>query len=165
MGYRHPNPRLVKVHRNYSVEDIVRLFGLHKNTVRSWLKQGLAAIDDRRPTLILGRELVRFLQERRQRAKQSCGPGRIYCIACRAPKAPAGKMAECTSTGPLAGNLCGICPDCDRLIYRRVNLAKLDAVRGDLEIAFTQPRPRIGERAAPSVKCDSGEKAQAHEDA
>src|SRR5438445_12850470 len=29
MGSRHPNPRLVKIHRNYSVEDIARLFGIH----------------------------------------------------------------------------------------------------------------------------------------
>src|SRR5262249_62112111 len=94
MGSRHPNPRLVKIHRNYSVEDIARLFDVHKNTVRSWLKQGLATIDDRRPTLILGRELLRFLQERRQQAKQSCGPGRIYCIECRAPKLHAFQMAD-----------------------------------------------------------------------
>src|SRR5215471_11759844 len=165
MGARHPNPRLVKIHRNYSVEDIARLFGIHKNTVRNWLKQGLAAIDDRRPILILGQELSRFLRERRQKAKKTCGPGRIYCIACRAPKVPAGKMAECTPTAPLAGNLCGICPDCDRLIYRRVNLAKIDAVRGDLEITFRRPRPRIGESAVLSVNCDSSQKAQAHENA
>jgi hypothetical protein len=163
MGYRHPNPRLVKVHRNYSVEDISRLFGLHKNTVRSWLKQGLQAIDDRRPILILGRELSRFLDERRKGAKQSCGPGRIFCIACRAPKVPAGNMAECTPTGPLAGNLCGICPDCDRLIYRRVNLTKIDAVRGVLEIMFRQTWPRIGERSVLSVNCDSSKEAEAHE--
>jgi len=165
MGVRHPNPRLVKIHRNYSVDDIARLFGLHKNTVRNWLKQGLPTIDDRRPILVLGQELSRFLHERRQKAKQSCGPGRLYCIACRAPKVPAGKMAECTPTGPLAGSLCGICPDCDRLIYRRVNLTKIDAVRGDLEITFTQPRARIGESAVPSVNCDSSQKAQAHENA
>ena len=163
MGSRHPNPRLVKTHRNYSVEDISRLFDVHKNTVRNWLKLGLAAVDDRRPILILGRELLRFLQERRQKTKQSCGPGRIYCIACRAPKVPAEKMTECTATGSLDGNLCGICPDCHRLIYRRVNLAKIDAVRGELEITFTQPRPRIGGSAAPSVNCDSSQKAQSHE--
>src|SRR6266700_7148988 len=162
MGYRRPNPRLVKIHRNYSVEDIARLFGVHKNTVRSWLKQGLAAIDDRRPILILGHELSRFLRERRQKAKQTSGPGRIYCIACRAPKVPAGKMAECIPTTPLAGNLCGICPDCDRLIYRRVNLAKIDLIRGELEITFTQPRPSIRESTVPFVNCDSGEKAQAN---
>ena len=46
MGSRHLNPRLVKTHRNYSVEDISRLFDVHKNTVRNWLKLGLAAVDD-----------------------------------------------------------------------------------------------------------------------
>jgi Helix-turn-helix domain len=163
MGYRRPNPRRVKLHRNYSVEDIARLFSLHKNTVRAWLKQGLPAIDDRRPRLILGRELSRFLQERRQKAKQACGPGRIYCIACRAPKVPAFKMADCTPTGPLAGSLCGICPDCSRLIYRRVNLGKIDAVRGELEIKFRQPSSRIGGSAALYVNCDSRGKAIADE--
>jgi len=79
MGTRHPNPRLAKLHRTYSVEEVARLFKLHKNTVRNWLKQGLTPIDDRRPILILGKELSRFLQERRHKAKQVCGPGRIYC--------------------------------------------------------------------------------------
>jgi len=149
MGCRRPNPRLVKAHRNYSVEEIARLFGIHKNTVRSWLKDGLESIDHRRPTLIFGKELSRFLQERRQNAKQSCGPGRIYCVACRAPKAPAGNMADCIPMSTSAGNLCGICPDCGRLIYRRVNLGNIDAIRGNLEITVTQPRPRIGESAVP----------------
>jgi len=165
MGSRCPNPRLAKIHRNYSVEDISRLFGVHKNTVRNWLQQGLAVIDDRRPTLILGRELSRFLRERQRKAKQSCGPGRIFCIACRAPKVPAGRMADCTATGPLAGSLCGICPNCDRLIYRRVNLAKIEAVRGDLDITFKWPNPRIRESRGPSVNCHSSEKANADENA
>jgi len=164
MGARHPNPRLAKLHRNYSVDEIARLFRLHKNTVRAWLKQGLTTIDDdRRPKLMLGWELSRFLYARRQKGKQACGPGRIYCIACRAPKVPAGKMAECIPTGPRAGNLRGICPDCDRLIYRRINPTKIDAVRGELEITFTRPPSRIGEGAAPSVNCDSNQKAHADE--
>jgi hypothetical protein len=165
MGPRHPNHRLVKVHRNYSVEQIARLFSVHKNTVRAWLRLGLQTIDDRRPALVLGRELSRFLQSRRQARKQSCGPGRIYCVACRAPKHPAGGMVDCTATGPQAGSLCGICPDCGRLIFRRVNLAKIDAVRGELEITFRKPAARIGESAVPSVNCDSNRKAGDHENA
>jgi len=163
MGARRPNPRLVKIHRSYSVEDISRLFGIHKNTVRSWLKQGLIAIDDRRPTLVLGKELSRFVRERRQKAKQRCGPGRIFCIACRAPKVPAGNIADCIATSSSAGQLCGICPECDRVIYRRVNPAKIDVIRGDLEITITQASARIRERAIPSVNCDSSEKARDHE--
>ena len=61
MGKRNPNPRLVKIHRNYTVEDVANLLGVHKNTVREWIKQGLPKIDDKRPMLILGCDLFAFL--------------------------------------------------------------------------------------------------------
>src|SRR6516162_8930552 len=154
MGYRRPNPRLAKIHRSYSVEEISRLFAVHKNTVRNWLRQGLKPIDDQRPTLVRGEELSRFLADRRARRKQACGPGRIYCLPCRAPKVPAGKMAECVATGHTTWTLQGICPDCDRMIYRKVNPQKLDGVRGDLEITVTQAWPRIADGALPTVNCD-----------
>ena len=157
MGYRHPNPRLAKIHRSYSVEDLAHLFKLHKNTVRNWLKQGLQPIDDQRPILVRGQEVRRFLVERRARAKQTCGAGRIYCLPCRAPKVPAGKIGECVQTGDIIGTLQGICPDCNRMIYRRVNPQKLDTVRGDLDITVTPARPRIEETAKPNVNCDSTE--------
>jgi len=155
MGYRHPNPRLAKIHHSYSVEEISRLFSVHKNTVRIWLQQGLEPIDDQRPTLVRGEELCRFLADRRARTKRACGPGRIYCLPCRAPKVPAGKMADCIQTGDTTGTLQGICPDCNRMIYRRVNPQKLAAVRGDLDITVTQAGARIEETANPNVNCDS----------
>jgi Helix-turn-helix domain len=105
MGSRRPNLRLAKIHRSYSVEDVSRLFAIHKNTVRNWLREGLTAIDEQRPTVIRGVELRRFLTDRRARAKQVCGPGRIYCLPCRAPKVPAGKMAECVATTDTTGTL------------------------------------------------------------
>ena len=155
MGRRHPSPHLAKIHRTYSVEDVSRLFGIHKNTVRSWLKQGLKPIDDQRPILLLGGELRRFLSDRRARAKQACGAGRIFCLPCRGPKIPAGRMAECVVTAEAAGTLQGICPDCHRMIYRKVNPSMLEAVRGDLDVTITKPRPRIEETGRPHVNCDS----------
>jgi hypothetical protein len=155
MGSIHPNPRLAKIHRSYSVEDLARLFKVHKNTVRNWLKHGLKPIDDQRPILIWGQDLRRFLTERRSRAKQPCGPGRIYCLPCRAPKVPAGKIADCIQSGETTATLQGICPNCFRMIYRRVNPQKLNAVRDDLEITVTQAQSRIEERSNPNVNCDS----------
>ena len=100
-------------------------------------------------------ELRRFLTDRRASAKQTCGPGRIFCLPCRAPKVPAGNMAECIALSETTGTLRGICPDCDRMIYRRVNPQKLNTVCGDLDITVTQARPRIEETAKPNVNCDS----------
>jgi hypothetical protein len=155
MGSRHPNPRLAKIHRSYSVEEMTRLFNVHKNTVRSWLKQGLKPIDGQRPTVVRGDEIRSFLGERRVRAKRPSGPGRIYCLPCRAPKVPAGRMADCVLTGDTTGMLQGICPDCDRMIYRKVNPQKLNAVRGDLDVMVTRAGARIVETTTPNVNCDS----------
>jgi hypothetical protein len=137
------------------VEEMARLFKVHKNTIRSWFKLGLEAIDGQRPTVARGAEIRRYLAERRIRAKRACGPGRIYCLPCRAPKVPAGKMAECVATCDTAGTLRGICPDCNRMIYRRVNPQKIAAVCGDLDVTFTQGGLRLKETTKPNVNCDS----------
>jgi hypothetical protein len=154
MGRRHPNPRLAKIHRSYSLEDVSRLFQIHKNTIRTWLRQGLKPIDDQRPMLLRGDELRRFLTERRARVKQVCGPGRIYCLPCRAPKAPAGNIAECIVASGTTGTLQGICPDCDRMIYRKVNPTKIEEVQGDLDVTLTRPQLRIEDTGMRHVNCD-----------
>jgi hypothetical protein len=156
MSKRHPNPRLAKVHRNYTVEDVARLFGVHRNTVREWVKVGLPTNDNRRPMLILGVDLIAFLRMRRAKNKRTCQPGEIYCVRCRAPKAPAGDMADYQPVTDTLGNLIAICSDCDALMYRRVSLAKLAHVRGKLEITMSKAEPRIDESASPFVNSDLG---------
>ena len=91
---RRPNPRLAKIHRNYTVEEVAGLFGIHRNTVREWVKRGLPTSDGRRPMLLLGRDLVAFLSARRAKNKRTCQPGELYCVRCRAPRAPAGDMVD-----------------------------------------------------------------------
>jgi len=63
-------------------------------------------------------------------------------------------MADCIAVTETSGTLRGICPDCERMIYRRVNPKKLDVVRGDLEVTVTQARPHIEETVRPNVNCD-----------
>ena len=136
MGKRHPNHRLVKIHRNYTVEEIAKLFRIHKNTVRNWVKDSLATVDDKRPMLIMGNVLIAFLQARRLRNKRTCGPGELYCVRCRAPKLPAGDMAEYTPITDKFGNLTAICPDCNVLMNRHVSLAKIEDFCGKVDISF-----------------------------
>ena len=73
------NSRRVKIHRAYTVEEVAKLLQVHKNTVRGWLWTDLQAIDDRRPTLILGRQLAAFLHARRDQSRRRCRPDEFYC--------------------------------------------------------------------------------------
>ena len=145
MGKRHPNPHLVKINRNYTVEETAGRLGVHKNTVREWIKRGLPVIDDKRPMLILGRDLFAFLQAKRVKNKQPCKPGEMYCLRCRAPKVPAGNMVEYEPKTETMGNLFAICPDCETGMNRRVSLPKLDQVRGGMDITFPQGLQRLGD--------------------
>ena len=154
MRKRHPNHRRVKVHRSYTVEEIAGLFGIHKNTVRAWVKAGLPTCDNKRPVLILGRDLIAFLQACRAKNKQPCRPGEIYCVRCRSPKSPAGDMADYLPVTETIGNLIAICPDCNSIMNRRVNLAKLGLVQGKMDISFPQALRRVSESNQPTVNSD-----------
>lgn len=154
MGKRLPNPRLAKIHRSYTVDEVAGLYGIHKNTVRDWVKRGLPTTDDRRPMLILGKDLAAFLQSKRTANKNPCRTGEIYCVRCRVPRPPAGEMAEYRALTPTSGNLIGICPSCDSMMYRRVNFAKLTLISGDLEVSLPQALQHIDESPNPSVNCD-----------
>jgi hypothetical protein len=134
MAKRIPNPRLAKIHRSYTVPDIVARFGVHPNTVRAWIRDGLAIIDCRRPLVVRGVELRDFLQARRLKTKRPCVSGEIYCLRCRAPKTPATNVVDYKPLSATAGQLVGICPTCEHFIYRCVSLAKLSQVRGNLEV-------------------------------
>jgi len=154
MARRHPNHRQVKVHRSYTVEEIASLFGAHKNTVREWIKAGLPVIDDKRPMLILGKELTAFLQARRTKNKQTCQPGQMYCVRCRAPKMAAGDMADFLPQTEKLGMLKAICPDCHSMMNRRVSMTKLGQVRGKLAITFPQGLDQVSNSTQPTVNSD-----------
>lgn len=116
---------------------------VHKNTVRAWIKRGLPTIDRKRPLLISGLDLFRFLKVERENRKQRCGTGQLYCVRCRAPKAPALGMADYMPISPTAGNLRGLCPDCNALIHRRVSLRGLSEMLGNLDVTFPEGVERI----------------------
>jgi Helix-turn-helix domain len=157
MKKRHPNHRRIKIHRSYTVEEIASLLNKHRNTVRAWVKDGLPTSDDKRPILILGRHLAAFLQARRAKSKHTCQPGELYCVRCRAPRFPAGAMADYVPVTEKLGNLKAICPDCASMMNRCVSMAKLEQVRGKMDIAFPQALRRLSESNQPTVNSDLGQ--------
>jgi hypothetical protein len=154
MAKRWPNWRLVKAHQAYTVEEVAKLFGKHEQTVRNWVKSGLAVIDDRRPQLILGSILAEFLRTKRQAGRKKCGPGEFYCLKCGEPRAPAGNMADYVSMTAASGNLRALCPICTTLMHRRVGHAGLTVLTQLLDISFPDGARQLNDRTEPCGNSD-----------
>lgn len=151
---RRFNCRRVKTHRNYPIAELAALTGAHKQTISRWIAAGLSGTDRKRPYLIRGVDFHAFMLARRPE-KQKCHPGEIYCLCCREPKRPACNMADYIPRTVTRGLLSGICPTCKTMISRAVSLAKLDQVRGDLEIAFPKAEQRLNDSSDTLLNVDS----------
>lgn len=141
MAKRHKNPRLAKIHRSYLVDEVADLYQVDKNTVRNWIKKGLPTVDSKRPALILGSALNEFHATRRNINKRPCALSEIYCMRCKEPKKPAGGMVEYQPKNDKSGNLIGICPDCEAMMFRRVSASKL--VEFSLHMGFDLPQAHL----------------------
>jgi hypothetical protein len=142
---KRPNPNLAKLHRNYTVEEAAELFSVHKNTVRLWIKDGLATNDDKRPILILGSDLRDFLQAKRKSNKRKCLSFEIYCVRCRLPQLPAENMVDYEPINGNMGCLIGLCPCCEGIINKYFNFAHLEQIQSKLDITLSKPLKHINE--------------------
>ncbi|MBU0724158.1 MAG: helix-turn-helix domain-containing protein [Alphaproteobacteria bacterium] len=153
--------RLVKIHRNYTVDDAARLLKVCKGTVRRWLKTGLPALTDRKPLLILGDDLADYLKGR-AKPRSTCGPAECYCFKCRAPRKAAGAMADFTPLTLAGGNLSALCENCGTLMHRRVSNAQLASFHSILDISPRQAPPHLRDSPNPCVNVHLEKEAENH---
>lgn len=151
---KRPNPNLAKIHRNYTAEEVANLFSVHKNTVRMWIKDGLAAIDNKRPVLIRGSSLREYLKIKRTSAKRKCLPYEIYCVRCRIPQLPAENMVDYETINANTGRMIGLCPCCYGIINKYFNVAQLEQIQGKLDITLPKTLKHINESTNPLVNSD-----------
>lgn len=146
------NPRLAKLNRTYTTEEVARLYGLHRETARRWVRDGaLRAIDDRRPTLIHGATLRAFLAQRRETAKRPTPPGFMHCFGCRSARRPALAMADFhPPRGRGAGNLRALCEACSAIMNRRARWDAVSVILPDVEVRVMEGEGRIAESPTPS---------------
>jgi len=137
------NPNCVKIHRNYSVEDIANSLSVHKNTVRGWFKKGLDTIDNNKPALVLGSVLKQFLKGRRMANKRVCKLHEIYCMKCREPRIPAENMADFKLINQNKVRLIALCPVCHSVMNKFVSLGKIPLIMDKLDVALPQDQKRL----------------------
>jgi excisionase family DNA binding protein len=114
---------------SYTVQEIANLLDVQPNTVRKWLREGLGRIDDRRPYMIDGAELKRFLQARRARRAE---PGSV--------------SIELQNKHVL--RIVGRCVDCGSRLNRAGSVRRLDEYREVFGDVTTRERSIEGDGLA-----------------
>lgn len=154
---RRADYRRIKSHRSYTVDELAGMLCCHKNTVRSWLRQGLPLLEDgKRPALIHGATAREFLEARQRRAKQACAPDEMFCFKCKRPRRPALATADFRATSSIGGVLSGLCSECATLMFKRTSAASVAALSATLEIKFLGPDGRLMSSPTPLSQCHFG---------
>ena len=127
------NLRLIRRDHSCTVQEIAELFSVHPNAVRRWVKDGLGTIDNHRPQLIHGTDLIEYLQRRQRGRKRRCAPDQMYCFTCRVPRRPAGGRVAVVQLSPARWMVQGPCELCGTSMNRASSARRL----AELERTFT----------------------------
>jgi len=138
------NPNRCKINRNYTISEIALLYGVHKNTVKAWLKRGLKRIDDHRPYLMLGTDLRLFLKDLRTINKRPCELGEIYCMKCREPRIPEQGSITFESASSKSGRIKGSCNVCFSPMNKYFRLVDLALLQRHFAVILPLQQKRLG---------------------
>lgn len=137
------NWQRVKLHRTYTVSELAKCCGVHKNTIRNWMAKGLEPIGSGRPILFDGATVRAFLAKHKASRKRPCPPGTFYCFRCRQPRRPALGMVEMTVSNAPNGNLQALCGECGTFMHRRVRLDAISEAMPNLDVQIREASPRL----------------------
>lgn len=138
MSRRKLNRQNIHIHLNYTVEDAARALGIHRQTVRRWIKaKQLPALRDQKPMLILGGDLVDFINSR-TKPKTKMQLQQCRCFKCQAPRGPAFLAIEYHPANALSGNLYALCEVCGADMYKHFSASNLEALRAIVEVTIIQ---------------------------
>lgn len=85
MGSKNYPLRRIRYWYCYDLDEIVALYNdkkLHIQTIRAWLKNGLTKIDNSKPILIYGSDLIKFLENHNAKNKYPLEFHQFFCFSC-----------------------------------------------------------------------------------
>lgn len=141
---RKYSTRKVSLKMSYTVQEVSELFDLHKNAVLSWIKAGLKIIDQKKPYLINGGDLVEFLTSRQKKRKHKCKPNELFCFKCRLPRKPKSGSALITQRNTRRLKISANCEDCETKMFKADSFKNLKELEKIYQIVMQQPEHIVG---------------------
>lgn len=150
---RHYNLQKIKSAHCYDIAEIAALFGIHRNTVRHWLKESLSPIDDSRPILIHGAALKSFLQQKQSAKRQVCALDEFFCFRCRVPRKPWDGLVDFAPRTAKIAYATAICGHCETKLHRAVRCSDVPKIQNLLR-ALQLPPERLNDCSPASENSD-----------
>lgn len=125
----------IKSYHCYTPKEAATLVGVSPRTIRNWTRDGLQLLDTSHPPLIRGDDLRNHITAQRKDRKVKTDLCELYCLRCRACRAPAGAMADCEIKGNKA-MLAAICDVCEAIMCKPISLASLPTIRAKLDLTI-----------------------------
>lgn len=149
------NTRRIKRDYSYLVQEFAECLGVHKNTVRNYIKNGLPVIDDLRPQRIHGSDGIAFINEKQARRKCKCAANELYCFKCRCPRKAVLGSVSLVPLSKTKLNISGKCEECGT----GMNKGGSEEKRAEYAKTFgieRQAGEHITDTPSPSLNCYSG---------
>ncbi len=160
---KRPSPSRIKTHRVYTPAEASDALDVHRKTVRRWVNDhDLAADKSQKPWVIRGADLKSFLGERRTKNKCKLQPHHCYCLRCRGPRAPDGKIADYTHQTLTSGMLTALCPTCCGIMNKVIRRADLDVIRAKIDVTIRQADARLVSPTEPLPNVTLDKDAETH---
>jgi excisionase family DNA binding protein len=147
------NLRLIRATWPYTVQEVAALLQVHKGAVLRWLNEGLRADQSRRPFLIRGDELVRFLSERQQARKRKCRVQEFFCFKCRAPSTIYLNIVDIVIESASRFRMKALCADCGTPVNKMQAISNLEKIKSVFHVQELAGQHLI-ERAAANANSD-----------
>lgn len=110
-----------KQHWVYSIDDLMALFGAHRNTITNWRNAGLQPVDDHQPLLFKGSEVSRFHADRKLKNRHRQLPGEFKCLSCKEHVLPDIKTVTLHYQDSQTPAARAMCPECGMWITKWLN--------------------------------------------
>jgi hypothetical protein len=131
------NVRLIRRDYSYEVGELIALFGIHANTVSRWHADGLRPIDNHRPLLFHGSDLIDFLSRRQSARKRPCQPGEFFCCRCRGPRPAWENAIDIEIRDERRVVLKAVCEACGGAVNKIGTVRKISEYRTQFDVQTT----------------------------
>lgn len=133
-SYKNIRPRK---HFVYTVDDLTRLFRVHRNTVSNWVAEGLRTSDASQPHVFNGAEVKRFHDARRLTSKAKLRIGEFKCFGCKNRVFPEPSSVSVPPSENGFFGVWGTCPNCGCVVIKRVNETDCDKIQNCVDTSTT----------------------------